>query len=107
MITSMQVTVDQMIPSRGVAICKEVSSQREVEVFLLPMRVGRMPRVGEQWIIDRTFRSYTFAALVRSDRLADIPLRVGPTAPSNPQKGDRWCEVPVKVWDGTDWVEEA
>jgi len=103
----MQVKVDQVIPTRAVAVCKEFSTGRSIEINLLPMRAGRMPVEGERWIVDRTFTAWTFAALLFSPTLFPRPVTVGETAPISPIVGDRWAPTPVKVWDGADWVDEA
>lgn len=109
-----QVRVDQLVPSRGLAICQEITTGRSMEVPVLPMRV-RLPKVGEQWVLDRTFGHWSFAALVSSPDLFDVGgltwqglgsgrVTVSETAPVSPQAGDTWVRAPVQVWDGTGWV---
>jgi hypothetical protein len=58
-----QVTIEELVPSRGLIICKEISTGRPMEVPLLPVRV-RVPRVGEQWLLDRAYGPWSFAAIV-------------------------------------------
>ncbi len=106
-ITVIQVTVDQVIPSRGVAVCKESSTGKSIEVRLLPMRVGRVPVVGEKWILDRAYEAWTFAALLTSPTMFPVAAHVGVNAPASPKKGDRWTPTPTQVWDGEAWVDEA
>ncbi len=106
-ITIMQVTVDQIIPSRAVAVCKESSTGKSIEIRLLPMRAGRVPDVGEKWIVDRAYGAWTFAALLTSPTMFPVASHVGATAPSDPKKGDRWTPTLTKVWDGESWVDEA
>lgn len=104
-----QVIVDHIVLSRSVAICKEVSTNHEVEVPLLPLRV-RIPAPREHWVIDRTFGNWSFAALLKTDDLFQIgktPPHLGPTAPpGDPTSwviGQTWVETPVKYWNGTTW----
>lgn len=60
-----QVVVEQVIPARGLAICKEVSTLHRMEVPLLPIRV-RTPKVGEIWLIDQQFGFWSFAATIQT-----------------------------------------
>lgn len=104
-ITRMHVKVEQIIPSRASAGCTETSTLKTIEVPLLPLR-SRVPQVGETWLIDRAFGSWSFAALLASPDLFLNRLTVGEAEPVAPRVGDRWCPQPVQVWDGTDWVDE-
>ena len=103
-IARLQVIVEEIIPSRGSAMCKEVSGGKHLEVGLLPMRTGRLPEVGERWLLDREYQAWTFAALLATTHL--FSTKVGATAPLNPKVGDRWVPTPAKVWNGTAWVDE-
>lgn len=101
----MQVRVEELIPYRGVAIVKEKSTSKMFEVRLLPIRTGRTPRPGEEWLIDRQYEAWTFASLLRSPLAFQPALHAGvDEPPGDPQKGDRWANLPVKEWDGTAWV---
>lgn len=104
-ITKMQVTVQELVPSRAVARCTETSTGKSLDVALLPMRV-RLPMVGERWMLDRAYGGWSFAALLTSPRLFAPETHVGETPPPNPLVGQRWVNTPAQVWDGTDWVDE-
>lgn len=104
-ITQLQVTVDQVVPTRGIAICLESSTLKPVDVSILPLRT-RIPAAGEKWLIDKMFGVWTFAALLASPTLFPRVTTVAAVAPSAPQIGDRWVPTPAKVWDGTSWVDE-
>ena len=105
-ISQMQVTVDELVPSRAVAMCLEASTGRKIEVRLLPMRVARVPQVGERWLIDRVFGPWAFSALLTSPDLFQPPPHVGEAPPNNPKVGQRWVQQPAKVWNGAEWVDE-
>lgn len=84
-----QVRIDQLVPSRGLIICKEISTGHSMEVSVLPMRV-RLPKVGEQWLIDRTYGHWSFASLISSPDLFEVGAggggeagEPGPPGPAN------------------------
>ena len=79
--TLRQVIVEQIVPKRGLLICKEISSKHKMEVPMLPMRV-RAPRVGEHWLLDQVYGFWSFAALLRATDTA--PEVTGPRAGADP-----------------------
>lgn len=84
-----QVIVTALIPSRNTAQVRMYGSSSQVslptdtfEVPVVPMRL-RLPRVGEVWVLDRTFGNWTFAALLRSSTIYLDGRDTG------------WCVVPT------------
>lgn len=76
-----QVTVDEVVLSKGLAICKETTTGLRQDVPILPIRVGRVPQSGDVWIIDRQYGNWSFAALVSTMGTPATPVAAGPLDP--------------------------
>lgn len=72
-----QVIVEQIILSRGLAVCREQSSAHRIDVALLPIRV-RIPQVGEIWLIDQQFGFWSFAATIQTADQFNAGAGIGP-----------------------------
>jgi hypothetical protein len=71
-----QVTVNELIYERGIAMCTDDRMGTSCEVPLRPIR-GRAPQVGESWVVDRALGNWAFAAAVTLDRPVVEGDRVG------------------------------
>jgi len=66
--TNHQVQVVEVLPDKGIALCTHVQTGHSLQIGLVPVRV-RPPRVGDHWLVDQTYGTWTFAALV-----SEVPL---------------------------------
>lgn len=61
--TVKQVKVRELIPAKRMALCVDTEGQY-VEVSTAIRRTGITPEVGQDWLIDRTYGTWSFAAQI-------------------------------------------
>lgn len=67
------VLVHEIIPEKGIAMCSMGEQPLLQQVNLSPRR-SLVPRVGEVWLIDRTYGFWSFVALWSSSRAHYSPI---------------------------------
>jgi hypothetical protein len=78
----LRVTVEQVLPDRGIAICREDLTNREVQVNLSPRNSKvNWPRQGEMWLVDRLADGWGF---FRIYNVLEPPVVAGSRAAADP-----------------------
>lgn len=78
----LRVSVEQVLPSLGYAICREDLTNREVQVMLSPRTTKTTwPREGERWLVDRLAGGWGF---FRIDNVLAPPTVTGSRALADP-----------------------
>ncbi|MGW9067897.1 hypothetical protein ACWGQT_00395 [Streptomyces yangpuensis] len=85
--TVKQVTIREIDPTRTVARCVDTEGQM-LDVSTAIHRTGIRPQVGQVWLVDRTFASWTLCAFISGfGKPTPIPARTTAWEPVQPVNG--------------------